>query len=464
MIAFRLSVVRQGPALFSLRSYQSRAEFRQWIDRVQITSMPRPRKAVLMSPAQATPFLVSLDPMAESNYRVWQVPKGQAASEHSPVASFIEVRILLSNNEVVRTAVSDLGSWSSFRLSKFYELVDVLTGDVAYRFSAGLPVDWVTGGHYHSRKIRKTNLTKDIHLRCYLTRVGTSSVEIRTDAVQDNELVNACHTVMVALDPHTMRPLNNVNVTLPALEYEDGEDEEGQRHRAELAEWHECIRKARVKSTMQLRTSISTPPTPSEVQDIHHLHQNAIRMREGRSPRPIRPRNVGEYTFRSSFVIFPEDRNVHGKLFGGYVMSQAYNLALYAVKFFVRSGQSDAHGVVPLGIDEAVFHQPVSIGDLISFTARVVHATEYTCRVFVTVQVLDPTDPDRLPTRSNRLIFVFAARPCMEWKDCHYVVPQTYSEVLMQVEATRRYAVEGPSDAEAWTILEEAAKTIAAPL
>mmetsp|Transcript_689 Transcript_689/g.1342 ORF Transcript_689/g.1342 Transcript_689/m.1342 type:complete len:89 (+) Transcript_689:274-540(+) len=70
----------------------------------------------------------------------------------------------------------------------------------------------------------------------------------------------------------------------------------------------------------------------------------------------------------------------------------------------------------------------------------VVHATEYTFRVFVTVQVLDPTDQDRLATRSNRLIFVFAAQPWMEWKDCHFVVLQTYPEVFMQVEATRQYA------------------------
>jgi len=129
----------------------------------------------------------------------------------------------------------------------------------------------------------------------------------------------------------------------------------------------------------------------------------------------------------------------------------------------VRSGQTDAHGVVTLGIDEVVFHQPVSIGDLISFTAMVVHATEYTFRVFVTVQVLDPTDQDRLATRSNRLIFVFAAQPWMEWKDCHFVVLQTYPEVFMQVEATRQYAVEGHSDAEARAILDEAAVTIAPP-
>ena len=108
---------------------------------------------------------------------------------------------------------------------------------------------------------------------------------------------------------------------------------------------------------MQLRTAISTPPTPREVETIHQLHQRAVQMREGPPARPPAPRTVGDYTFRSSFVIFPEDRNVHGKLFGGYVMSQAYNLALYAVKIFARSGRDDVQNVVPLGINvSACFH------------------------------------------------------------------------------------------------------------
>lgn len=121
-------------------------------------------------------------------------------------------------------------------------------------------------------------------------------------------------------------------------------------------------------------------------------------------------------------------------------MSQAYNLALYAVKFFARgSCGDDRDSIIPLGIDEAEFHQPIAIGDLVTFTARVVHATEFTCRVFVTVAVRDPSDIERLPQQSNRIMFVFCAKtPRERGGVCNFVLPNTYSEVLMHLEAERR--------------------------
>ena len=150
--------------------------------------------------------------------------------------------------------------------------------------------------------------------------------------------------------------------------------------------------------------------------------------------RPVKA--VRDATFRSSFVVFPEQRNVHGKLFGGFVMEQAYTLAAYAVRFFARGG-----AVVPLGIDDAVFNAPVNIGDCVSFCARVVHKTAETCRVNVSVEIRDPAAPHLPPKKSNRAVFVFAARsPAL-------LVPETYSEVLMHIDAARSSAAEGPDDA-----------------
>lgn len=111
--------------------------------------------------------------------------------------------------------------------------------------------------------------------------------------------------------------------------------------------------------------------------------------------------------------------------------------------------------VVPLGLDEAVFLQPIVIGDLVTITTRLVHATEATCRVFCTVDVLDPRDPTRLPKRSNRGVLVFAAEPAPSGAGGgggvgHIgVVPVTYGDALKQIEAARRSEVEGPSDQEA---------------
>ena len=102
------------------------------------------------------------------------------------------------------------------------------------------------------------------------------------------------------------------------------------------------------------------------------------------------------------------------------------------------------------------------------------------------VEVRDPADSGRLPRRSNRLIFVFAhgdrfgeglgegrgdlverdegssesggeSGDGSSWRDLFTVLPTTYSETLMHFEASRRSLVEGPSDAAARAILQQAA-------
>lgn len=331
-------------------------------------------------------------------------------------------------------------------MGKFYELVDALTADVAYRHAAGGgdEVALVTAGHYHSRKYARTELHKDVTLRSYVTKVGRSSLEVRTDGWQDDNLVNVCHTIMVALDPESMKPLSRVGKALPPLVVETPDDE----FRTELAGQHEQIRQNRSQTTMQLRNKVSAPPNLEEMQALHQLHRHRTLQREGRlddtncSTNDKELPTVQEYTFRSSRVIFPEQRNVHGKLFGGFVMAEAQSLAQYAANFFGMGTE-----VVPMGIDEAVFLQPVALGDMVTFTARLVHATATTCRVNLTVEVRDPAIPHKVPQRSNRLLFVFGGdfRPG--------IIPETYQEILMHMDARRRHEVEGPWDDEVECIL-----------
>ena len=93
-------------------------------------------------------------------------------------------------------------------------------------------------------------------------------------------------------------------------------------------------------------------------------------------------------------------------------MEQGHILAQYAADFFnnhyfKNKCHTSAARAIPLGLDEATFLQPVSIGDHVTFIARVVHSTRRTCRVVVTVEVRDPCDRDSIPKRSNRITFLF---------------------------------------------------------
>ena len=431
-----------------------------------------------------------------------------------------------SDLDILRASVSD-PTFSSFRLAKFYSDVDALTADVAYRHAAApassnsnsdstTNIAFVTAGHYHSRKIHQTDVTNDIILRCYPTHTGTSSMEIRTDALQrdvnGNEiLVNVCFTSMVAVDKDTLRPIKNA---IPKLSFRNhrkdannddndddaddnknsninskytscGEEESRQQTRTEMAQQHAQIRKERFATSMQLRHGpSSSPPTQQEMTDIHALHQRVImnhhHTRSSSSnadaPRTLSPPllpHVHQHTYRSSVVIYPEKRNVHGKLFGGFVVEQGHILAQYAADFYLNHAcaqtpenpllhadiasenanekQVRTDRAIPLGLDEAIFLQPISIGDHVTFTARVVHSTPRTCRIVVIVEVRDPANRNSAPLRSNRLSFLFGGSGFPN----HGIVPDGYNEILMNVDAKRRMVVEGPLDEEVERILSE---------
>ena len=451
------------------RLFQSVGEFQTWRRdisdaRLQVSAL---EPLVLK---QSAPFLHSVSPMAD---HLQLSGVGSTTTGCSPVDSLLQCRFPLSTDDLLRNSVTDFSNWSSFRLGKFYESVDALTADVAYRHVVPQQqqkqqqqpeegVTLVTAGHYHSRKFHRTDIHRDMVLRSYVTSVGTSSLELRTDALQqsatdgqEDVLVNVCHTIMVALDTTTMKPLSKVGRSIPPLVLHDDadtHDKDAHQQRLALAQQHADIRKERQAHAMQLRAPVSAPPTLEEMQHIHKCHQRQTLQAEqpaaDRARRSIPPK-VADFTFRSSTVIFPEQRNVHGKLFGGAVMEEAQRLAQYTATFFAQGNP-----LLSFGIDEAIFLQPIAIGDLVTFTARVVHSTARTARVLVTVEVRDPADRDRVPLRSNRLMFVFGGKHFPP----HSIVPERYGEILMHMDALRRHTVEGPFQDEVDAIWEESAK------
>lgn len=336
-------------ALFSgaSRSFQNLSEYHDWRENILKIRLDIPssnlQQVNLRENAQ---FLHTVEPLAEQHLHVF---RDTSAPPQTPRHSLLACMYPLATDDLLRYAVSDLQNWSSFRLAKFYEAVDALTGDVAYAHATGRTngsslensdIALVTAGHYHSRKLHKTNIHRDLYLRCYATSIGKSSMEIRTDVLQfddrgENEiLLNVCHTVMVALDRSTMKSLSSQGKALPPLLADP--DDAHQEQRAEQAERHKQIRTARQGSAMQLRLPVSHPPTLDEMRVLHECYRKIAHQEEQPSASQTKqsaPR-VRDFTFRSSHVIYPEQRNVHGKLFGGYTMEQAQNLAQYAATFF----------------------------------------------------------------------------------------------------------------------------------
>ncbi len=79
-------------------------------------------------------------------------------------------------------------------------------------------------------------------------------------------------------------------------------------------------------------------------------------------------------------LMMPRDTNHHGTIFGGVILSHIDQAGAVAA---IRRG---CRQVVTVAMDQVVFHQPVEVGDLVSFYAEVVEVGRTSLRVQVAVE------------------------------------------------------------------------------
>jgi acyl-CoA thioesterase YciA len=91
-------------------------------------------------------------------------------------------------------------------------------------------------------------------------------------------------------------------------------------------------------------------------------------------------------------VMMPKDTNAHGTIFGGVILSYIDQAAAVEAK---RHGASF---IVTVAMREVVFHEPVFVGDLVSFYTRLVKMGRTS--ITVSVEVVSRRDaPDVSPVK-----------------------------------------------------------------
>jgi acyl-CoA thioesterase YciA len=83
-------------------------------------------------------------------------------------------------------------------------------------------------------------------------------------------------------------------------------------------------------------------------------------------------------------IMMPKDTNAHGTIFGGVILSYIDQAAAVEAK---RHGASF---IVTVAMREVVFHQPVKVGDLVSFYTKLVRIGRTS--ITVSVEVVSERD------------------------------------------------------------------------
>lgn len=323
--------------------------------------------------------------------------------------------------------------------------LDALSGVIAYKHT-GESVTTVTAAVDRITINHPLKELCDLELSGQVTyATGRSSMEIslqvakaavKGTAVQPEDILMTCAFTMVSLDPTTRKP-----VAIAPLQV----DTEEEKRLFALGE-----RKSKDKRAMAKKALRNQPPNDEESDLIHAMW---LKQLEYHDPNVAsrKPQNVlfmDSTRLHSSQIMQPQYRNRHNfMIFGGYLLKQTFELAFCCAASFSHSRPTF------ISLDPSTFENPVPVGSVLYLTATVAYTDSPLVKMSPTADIHGETDEDserkctRVQIRIDskvRNIEHGETKPTGQFnytflveKDIK-VIPRTYSEFMIWVDARRR--------------------------
>ena len=127
-----------------------------------------------------------------------------------------------------------------------------------------------------------------------------------------------------------------------------------------------------------------------------------------------------------------QEKNRHGKMFGGYLMRQAFDIAYVTAALLTPNGIAEL-----LRVDQVLFLKPVPVGSVMDLRSKVtlIEEIEGTGKVMRVVV----KGYNEFGEQTNNFNFLFVV------KDPNFdraILPETFNEILEYHEAKRRLSFE----------------------
>lgn len=325
--------------------------------------------------------------------------------------------------------------WGLFRVGRLLEDLDALAGTIAFEHCrSSNPADQdlhiVTASVDRIKYLHRPSVKDDIHMSGQVTFVGRSSMEISMRACSawsDVPFMESYFT-FVARDPKT-----NKAAQINALQVTNDEE----RQRFELGHQRDKSRKA--KRTRSKSNLLGRALDEEGVAAARELVQEATMLRTMPTLTDAHEVLMQQTMLQNTLTAMPQHRNTAGRIFGGFLMRRAYELAHATA--YVFGGRKP----VFMELDEVLFRSPVSVGDLLRFDSCVLYTSNEvdpkgraTVHVEVIANVLVPEK--RHAVNSNLFNFTFGLSDdmggAMLGKDLELgrVMPSTMEEACRVIE------------------------------
>jgi acyl-coenzyme A thioesterase 9 len=258
------------------------------------------------------------------------------------------------------------------------------------------------------------DVTHDLVFEAEINYVGRTSLDVGIRVSQPGTPPNhvaSCYFTMVA---RSGVGEGAVSLELPPLEYVD----EVEKNRAQKA-------KTRRENYLRQKAAMLEPPSRTEYKMLVSLHN-------AQDEPGFQGLLVGKLATDSWERMVPEYENVPQKIFGGYLVRRAYELAAICCELVAPDRSIIA------AVNRINFYEPVRMGDKLHYTSQVV----FTQDSFVCVEArIQRISADRTTTAlSNSCLFTFVnVDDSLDHRTVPAVYPTTYAEDARYLEAYRSY-------------------------
>lgn len=340
-----------------------------------------------------------------------------------------------------------MNSSGQIRLGTIFMDLDALSGVIAYKHT-GDAVTTVTAAFDRITINHPLTEICDLQLSGMVTyATGRSSMEISLqvakapkdgEEVKPEDVMITCQCTMVSLDPGTKKP---VSISAVRTDTEDEkrlfqQGEENSKRRKELAQ----------------RSLLKETPDDEESDLIHSIWKKQLQFHDPNDPlrKPANVYFMDATRLSTANIMQPQYRNRHHfMIFGGFLLKQTFELAFCCAASFAHTRPTF------VSLDPSTFQNPVPVGSVLYLTATVVYTDPPVVQgASGTSPSPDSTESPRSENSQTRVqvrvdskvrnVEHGETKPTGQFNYTFTVdrdikvMPRTYSEFMMYVDARRR--------------------------
>ncbi|KAL4429061.1 hypothetical protein ABPG74_022147 [Tetrahymena malaccensis] len=387
-------------------------------DAIRFTLLDNEKRELTQEEKKTDRVVQSYFPSAFYEIGVYEAVNKELSDEkvNYPRNCYYEVKLPCSSNEIIRKFMELLNT-KSIRIGRILELYDYVATTVAYKYVYMQQATIMAACVDNIQFYRRIHHDRDIIVRGYPTHTGKSSIEVQLDLLQVNsrnqlELAAKANFLLVARSKESH---NKTAHQVPVFKFDGEKSVRNCNILYQLGIQNQTRRKNAAATSLKKQ-----PPSYNESLTVHSFFTSEEAKKD--------KKQINLTHISKKLIMHKQDQNLHGNIFGGYIMREAYELGWLCGYLHTNKQKIEVYA-----IDDFQFINGVDLGSILELHAKIGYISEDNV-IHILVECFKVNkSQERLKTNDLHLTFV-AEKDAKIQK----VFPETYTEAMIYLDSQRR--------------------------